>query len=60
LTFPQEFGIDIVGEDNKTLIHQKVAARVICVFNEADAADALRSEQHGAHSGSGRDSELSA
>ncbi|KAJ7902642.1 hypothetical protein B0H14DRAFT_2666979 [Mycena olivaceomarginata] len=29
-----EFGIDIVGEDNKTIIHHKVAARVACIFNE--------------------------
>ncbi|KAI0324737.1 hypothetical protein GY45DRAFT_1230501, partial [Cubamyces sp. BRFM 1775] len=26
-----EFGIDIVGEDNKTIVHHKVAARVVCV-----------------------------
>ncbi|KAK7018571.1 glycosyltransferase family 69 protein [Favolaschia claudopus] len=32
-----EFGIDIVGEDNKTIIHHKVAARVACVFNEQQA-----------------------
>ncbi|KAF9475292.1 hypothetical protein BDN70DRAFT_996521 [Pholiota conissans] len=41
-----EFGIDIVGEDNKTIIHHKVAARVVCVFNEQDAAVAARAEQH--------------
>ncbi|KAF8170657.1 hypothetical protein K438DRAFT_206023 [Mycena galopus ATCC 62051] len=32
-----EFGIDIVGEDNQTIIHHKVAARVSCVFNEQQA-----------------------
>ncbi|KAF8960960.1 hypothetical protein BDZ97DRAFT_2034132 [Flammula alnicola] len=41
-----EFGIDIVGEDNKTIIHHKVAARVICVFSEQDAQVAARAEQH--------------
>ncbi|KAF5324127.1 hypothetical protein D9619_011079 [Psilocybe cf. subviscida] len=41
-----EFGIDIVGEDNKTIIHHKVAARVVCVFTEQDAAVAARAEQH--------------
>ncbi|KAJ6510330.1 hypothetical protein C8R45DRAFT_963762 [Mycena sanguinolenta] len=32
-----ELGIDIVGEDNKTIIHHKVAARVSCIFNEQQA-----------------------
>lgn len=41
-----EFGIDIVGEDNKTIIHHKVAARVLCVFSEQDAQVAARAEQH--------------
>lgn len=41
-----EFGIDIVGEDNKTIIHHKVAARVVCVFSEQDAAVAGRAEIH--------------
>ncbi|KAF8137860.1 hypothetical protein K438DRAFT_1493189, partial [Mycena galopus ATCC 62051] len=27
-----KFGVDIVGEDNKTVIHHKVVARVACVF----------------------------
>ncbi|EGO28959.1 hypothetical protein SERLADRAFT_456237, partial [Serpula lacrymans var. lacrymans S7.9] len=40
-----EFGIDIIGEDNKTTIHHKVAARVICVFSEEDAQIAARVEQ---------------
>ncbi|KAF9444665.1 hypothetical protein P691DRAFT_325890 [Macrolepiota fuliginosa MF-IS2] len=41
-----EFGIDIVGEDNKTIIHHKVAARAVCVFSEQDAQVAARAEQH--------------
>ncbi|KAG6329928.1 hypothetical protein ID866_9162 [Astraeus odoratus] len=40
-----EFGIDIIGEDNKTTIHHKVAARVMCVFTEEDAQLAARLEQ---------------
>jgi len=52
LTFPrltnptpwQEFGIDIIGEDNKTTIHHKVAARVMCVFTDEDAHLAARVE----------------
>lgn len=40
----QEFGIDIVGEDNKTIIHHKVAARVVCVFSDQDAQAAARAE----------------
>ncbi|EMD31989.1 hypothetical protein CERSUDRAFT_144523 [Gelatoporia subvermispora B] len=39
-----EFGIDIVGEDNRTIIHHKVAARVFCVFTEQDAQAAARAE----------------
>ncbi|KAH9918701.1 uncharacterized protein BXZ73DRAFT_52796 [Epithele typhae] len=39
-----EFGIDIVGEDNKTIVHHKVAARVVCVFTELDAQAAQRAE----------------
>ncbi|KAI5116796.1 hypothetical protein M0805_001798 [Coniferiporia weirii] len=37
-----EFGIDIVGEDNRTIIHHKVAARVTCIFNVEDALAAQR------------------
>ncbi|KAL5511144.1 hypothetical protein ACEPAH_4359 [Sanghuangporus vaninii] len=37
-----EFGIDIVGEDNRTIIHHKVAARVTCIFNNEDALVAQR------------------
>lgn len=40
----QEFGIDIVGEDNKTIVHHKVAARVVCVFTDQDAQAAARAE----------------
>ncbi|KAG6913762.1 hypothetical protein DXG01_004451 [Tephrocybe rancida] len=40
-----EFGIDIVGDDNKTIIHHKVAARVVCVFTEQDVQVAARIEQ---------------
>lgn len=43
---PQEFGIDIVGEDNKTIVHHKVAARVVCVFSELEAQAAQRAEQN--------------
>jgi hypothetical protein len=45
--FSQEFGIDIVGEDNKTVVHHKVAAKVACIFSESDAAAAARSEASG-------------
>ncbi|PPQ93701.1 hypothetical protein CVT25_001742 [Psilocybe cyanescens] len=41
-----KFGIDIVGEENKTIIHPKVAACVMCVFTEQDAQVAARAEQH--------------
>ncbi|KAG2121460.1 hypothetical protein DEU56DRAFT_918213 [Suillus clintonianus] len=40
----QEFGIDIIGEDNKTTIHHKVAARVMCVFTDEDAHLAVHVE----------------
>ncbi|KAI6132396.1 hypothetical protein EV401DRAFT_1917556 [Pisolithus croceorrhizus] len=40
-----EFGIDIIGEDNKTTIHHKVAARVMCIFTEEDVQAAARFEQ---------------
>nr|XP_019008276.1 uncharacterized protein I206_06831 [Kwoniella pini CBS 10737]OCF47057.1 hypothetical protein I206_06831 [Kwoniella pini CBS 10737] len=33
-----EFGIDIVSEDNRTIVHHKVAAKVYCVFGPEDAA----------------------
>ncbi|KAF8174689.1 SMAD/FHA domain-containing protein [Mycena galopus ATCC 62051] len=31
-----EFGVDVVGEDNKTVMHHKVVARVACVFPDKD------------------------
>ncbi|KAH7919818.1 hypothetical protein BV22DRAFT_1133559 [Leucogyrophana mollusca] len=40
-----EFGIDIIGEDNKTIIHHKVTARVMCVFTEEDMQIVARVEQ---------------
>ncbi|KAG1791173.1 SMAD/FHA domain-containing protein, partial [Suillus plorans] len=39
-----EFGIDISGEDNKTTIHHKVAARIMCVFTDEDVHLAARIE----------------
>ena len=44
LNSTQEFGIDIVGEDNRTIIHHKVAARVVCVMNEQEMQLAARAE----------------
>ncbi|KIJ46041.1 hypothetical protein M422DRAFT_250468 [Sphaerobolus stellatus SS14] len=35
-----EFGIDIVGEDNKTIVHHKVIARVTCILTPEDALTA--------------------
>ncbi|WVW78216.1 hypothetical protein I302_100167 [Kwoniella bestiolae CBS 10118] len=37
-----EFGIDIVSEDNRTIVHHKVAAKVYCVFTPEDAALSAR------------------
>ncbi|KAM5534745.1 hypothetical protein V8D89_011609 [Ganoderma adspersum] len=48
-----EFGIDIVGEDNKTIVHHKVAARVVCVFTELDAQAAQRAEAQAQQQGAG-------
>ena len=36
INISKEFGIDIVGQDNETIIHHRVAARVVCVFSEQD------------------------
>ncbi|PPQ92622.1 hypothetical protein CVT25_007787, partial [Psilocybe cyanescens] len=44
-----ELGIHIVGEDNKTIIHHRVAARVVCVFTEQDTQVAARAEQQQQH-----------
>jgi len=41
----KEFGIDIVGEDNKTIVHHKVVARVVCVFTEQDIQAVAHVEQ---------------
>ncbi len=38
----QEFGIDIVSEDNKTVLHHKVSAKAYCVFNVDDAGLSAR------------------
>jgi hypothetical protein len=42
----QDFGIDIVSEENKTILHRKVAARVVCVFSEQDVQITARAESH--------------
>jgi hypothetical protein len=44
--FNQEFGVDIMGEDNKTIIHHKVAARVLYIFFEQEAIISARAEHH--------------
>lgn len=38
----QEFGIDIVSDDSKTIVHHKVAAKVYLVMNQDDAAASSR------------------
>ncbi|KAG9034884.1 hypothetical protein FRB95_012441 [Tulasnella sp. JGI-2019a] len=42
-----EFGIDIVGEDNKTIIHHKVAAKVFCIFTHEDLQSLPMHQQQG-------------
>ncbi|KAH8113813.1 SMAD/FHA domain-containing protein [Phellopilus nigrolimitatus] len=37
-----DFGIDIVCEDNKTIVHHKIAAYITCIFNVEDALGAER------------------
>ncbi|WVR04799.1 hypothetical protein IAU60_001811 [Kwoniella sp. DSM 27419] len=37
-----EFGIDIVSEDNRTIVHHKVAAKVYCCFGPEDAVVSAR------------------
>jgi hypothetical protein len=44
--FYQEFGIDIVGEDNKTIVHHKVAACFVCVLTEQKALLIAHVEYH--------------
>ncbi|KAJ3760500.1 hypothetical protein EV360DRAFT_93552 [Lentinula raphanica] len=39
-----EFGIDIVGEDDTTIVRHKVAARVMCILSEQDVQKAARTE----------------
>ncbi|PPQ91336.1 hypothetical protein CVT25_003718, partial [Psilocybe cyanescens] len=41
-----EFGVDTFGEDKKTIIHHKVAARVACMFTKQDAQVAAWAKQH--------------
>jgi hypothetical protein len=38
----QEFGIDIVGDDNKTVVHHKVSSKAFCIFNQGDVEQSLR------------------
>ncbi|KAI5453359.1 hypothetical protein NCC49_005838 [Naganishia albida] len=37
-----EFGIDIISEDNKTIVHHKVSAKAYCVFTVDDAGLSAR------------------
>ncbi|KAG8761210.1 hypothetical protein FRC14_006259 [Serendipita sp. 396] len=50
-----EFGIDIVGEDNQTIIHHKVAARVQCILTQEDLNEAQQAAyaQQAQHQGLG-------
>ncbi|KZO98670.1 SMAD/FHA domain-containing protein, partial [Calocera viscosa TUFC12733] len=41
-----EFGIDIVGEDNRTIVHHKVAAKVYCILNPEDLLASQREMQY--------------
>ncbi|KAJ7043207.1 hypothetical protein C8F04DRAFT_1175692 [Mycena alexandri] len=41
-----EFGVDIVSEDNKTVLHRKVVARVACVFGPNPKASLYSHPQH--------------
>ncbi|KAJ7078511.1 hypothetical protein C8R44DRAFT_895937 [Mycena epipterygia] len=40
-----EFGVDIVSEDNKTVLHRKVVARVTCVFPNKTGHQPLQPDQ---------------
>lgn len=40
----QEFGIEIIGEENKTVLHHMFAACIICVLTEEDVKTAVRVE----------------
>ncbi|KAF8313379.1 SMAD/FHA domain-containing protein [Amanita rubescens] len=46
-----EFGVDIIDLDDKTIVHHKVAARVVCVFNHQDAAQAEQHQQRDSKTG---------
>lgn len=39
---PQEFGIDIANDDNRSIMHHKVSAKAYCVFGPDDAALSYR------------------
>jgi hypothetical protein len=39
----QEFGVDIVSEDKKTVLHRKVVVRITCVFPNLNSNTALNS-----------------
>uniref|UniRef100_A0A0W0G2F6 FHA domain-containing protein n=1 Tax=Moniliophthora roreri TaxID=221103 RepID=A0A0W0G2F6_MONRR len=41
-----EMGIDIIGEDNSTIIHHKVTARVLCILSDHDLQMAARAGEH--------------
>ncbi|KAG8955461.1 hypothetical protein FRC04_008812 [Tulasnella sp. 424] len=55
-----EFGIDIVGEDNKTIIHHKVAANVVCVLTPDDLANIPMHHSGGPNNRRGLGSQLQA
>ncbi|KAM0750163.1 hypothetical protein T439DRAFT_326121 [Meredithblackwellia eburnea MCA 4105] len=40
-----EFGIDIIGDDGKNIVHHKVAAKCYCVMNQDDATRSERELQ---------------
>ncbi|KAJ7182604.1 hypothetical protein C8R43DRAFT_967543 [Mycena crocata] len=48
-----EFGVDIVSEDNKTVLHRKVVARVTCVFANKPGPQPLPHDQFATMSQSG-------
>ncbi|KAJ7248253.1 SMAD/FHA domain-containing protein [Mycena haematopus] len=43
-----EFGVDIVAEDNKTVLHRKVVARVACLFPATSKSPPLPHDQFAA------------
>ena len=44
--FNQEFGVDIAGKYNKSIIHHKVATRVLYIFSEQEAVIGTRAVHH--------------